>query len=595
MYSRFLIAVFTACFLCYAAGCSQDVIRSDHVEACYPNNDDPDAVVTNPNKNPPCSHKIPVGLAYSLPKGQVLLAAFRKPITAADVAKAQADVATAQQAVSDTTTKLQAVQTTQTKDAVPGESDAQKTQDKAAVDAAKAAQTAAQALAESAKANLEEIKSGLPKNTPAELAKANDDVSQAEATVKDDTDKHEAALQSGNAAEIKKTQDQLTKDQKDLDDKRKTQATIKAGTLTGKYVETFTLTPQAIVPDDALRYVANLNHGHWRDDTFKLSVVNGLLTSTNTQSTDQTSNIISSLASAAIGIVTFAGAGIPIIPPSDRTVARPADGKAPQTRIPPPDRCDYVYAKTFDPTNAIEVDAVNKDLHDPTVQAHIQLKSTFLASKHVVKAHSVQTYPQNSDEIDGLVYRAAAGVGVQVLPLFDVETGQNCALQAAPQAQFVQVFVPDTNAEFIAPAEAGALTTSSFQFNFSNGMLVDYNLSRPSEVASVASIPVDIVNKIMTIPTSILKLRLDYSTAQTTLATQNAALISAQGSEAVSLVNAKLSLETAETNLMTADINNPTARYNALTALVQAREALTAAIAAAAKANAAVTQPSSSK
>jgi hypothetical protein len=583
----------SACLLCLTAGCAQNVIRSDHVEACYTN---PDHQLANPNKDPPCSHKVPVGLAYSLPKGQVLIAAFRKPISAADAAKAQGDLATALQAVADNTTKLATAEATQAKNAVPGETDAQKAQDKAAVDAAKAALTAAQAQAQSAQSNLDEIKRGLPKNTPAELAKANDDVAQAEAAVKDDTDKHNEALKSGNAADIKKTQAQLDMDQKDLDDKRKKQTEIKAGTQSGKYMETFTLTPQAIIPDDTERFVANLNHGRWRDDTFKLSVVNGLLTSTNSQSTDQTSNIISSLASAAVGIVTFAGAGVPVIPPGSWAAAKPADDNVPQpTRIDPPKRCDYVYAKTFDPTSAREVAAINNELRDRETQAHIQLQSTFLMGKTAVTPHAIETYQEETKGVDGLVYRAAAGVGVQVVPFFDAKTGENCALQAAPQAQSVQVFVPDTNAEFIAPAEAGAMTASSFQYNFASGMLADFNLTRPSEVAAVASIPVDIVNKIMTIPTSILKLRLDYSTAQTTLATQNAALITAQGSEAVALVNAKLALETAETNLSTADINDPTARYNALTALVKAKQALADAIAAAAKANASATQPPSSK
>ncbi len=91
-----------------------------------------------------------------------------------------------------------------------------------------------------------------------------------------------------------------------------------------KYIETFTLTPLAIVPDDSQRFVANLSHSKWRDDTLKLSVVNGLLTSTAAQSTDQTASIVSSLVSAAVGIVTFVGAGIPIVPgangPSGRGV-----------------------------------------------------------------------------------------------------------------------------------------------------------------------------------------------------------------------------------------------------------------------------------
>ncbi len=122
-------------------------------------------------------------------------------------------------------------------------------------------------------------------------------------------------------------------------------------------------------------------------------------------------------------------------------------------------------------------------------------------------------------------------------------------------------------------------------------MLTDFNQTRPSEIAAAAAIPVDVVNKIMTIPTSILKLRLDYSTAETTLANQKASLITAQSGEAIALVNAKAALDTAATNLSTTELNDPTARYKALTGLVQAKQALADAIAAAAKANAAASQP----
>ena len=80
----------------------------------------------------------------------------------------------------------------------------------------------------------------------------------------------------------------------------------------------------SIIPDDTQRFVANLDHSSWRDDSVKLSVVNGLLTSSNTQSTDQSANIIESLASAAIGIVTFIGAGVPVVPPGVAPAAKPA-------------------------------------------------------------------------------------------------------------------------------------------------------------------------------------------------------------------------------------------------------------------------------
>src|SRR6266404_2949876 len=317
-----------------AAGCSHNVIRSDHVEGCY----------TNPAASgAPCDHSIPVGLAYSLPKGQVLLASFRKPITAADAAKAAADYGSAQTAVSEANGKLKEALAAQAKNAIAkGETDAQKAQDKAAVAAAQASVAAAEALRDASKLNLAVVQSGLPK-TPAQVKTAEDEMAKAQAQVDKDTEAYKKA-------NTEKAKQQLEQDTEILDAKKQSVADIKA-TLKGKYLETFALTPQAIIPDDTKRYVANLDHSHWRDDTFKLSAVNGLLTSTNTTSTDQSANIISSLAIAAVGLITFIGAGIPVVP-ATQAAARPENVAL---HTPEPDAgCNYSFARVFDPTDSGE-------------------------------------------------------------------------------------------------------------------------------------------------------------------------------------------------------------------------------------------------
>jgi hypothetical protein len=572
-----LLKVFACAATILVAGCADHVIRSDRTELC-----------SKTDPVPQCTHGVPVGLVYGLPKGQVLVAAFRKPVTAGDIAKAQSAVASGQQAVADATKALAAAQTTQQKNAVPGESDNQKAQDKAAVDAASASLSAAQASAESAKQNLEEVKKGAGTSTFAELK-------EKYAIVKGDREKlagAEEALQKaqigGKTAEIAAAKVQRDKAQKLLDDD--TALEQKTQEAQPKYLETFTLTPLSLVPDDTQRFVANLSHSPWRDDTLKLSVVNGLLTSTSAQSTDQTASIISSLVSAAVGIVTFAGgAGIPIIPGATD------HGKAPLAKpeaLEPPARCEYVFAQSFDPTDKTAVDAINAILADKDHEAHIKLVTTFSERNPAVIKHNIATFTDEPEHIDGLVYRTPVGVGVEVAPDLNATSSPFCQLQSLPQAQTLQVFVPDSNADFVVPADAGGLTASNFQFNFSNGMLTDFNQVRPSEIAAGTAIPVDIVNKIMTIPTSILKLRLDYSTAETSLANQKAALITAQSGEALALVNAKIALDTAEANLNTAEINEPTARYKALTALVQAKQALADAIAAAAKSASAAAAPS---
>lgn len=366
---------------------------------------------------------------------------------------------------------------------------------------------------------------------------------------------------------------------------KETLATVKTA-VGKKYIATFSLTPLPIVPDGRRQFVADLAHFQYRDDTLKLGVVNGLLTTASTESTDETPSIISSLVSAAVGLTTFIGAGTPVIPSG--AVAAPPSPAKPGA----PKNCAYAISTVFDPTNPSDINAINTKLKKASVQAHIRLRSSYVSriDRHPLQVAHLSPSPtaasgklKDARPIDGLVYRAAVATQVMLVPTRNAITTKNCPLEVMPKAQSIQVIAPDTNSEFIVPVKAGAMTSSSFNFGFSSGMLTDYDVVRPSEWAAVASVPVDIINKIMTIPTSIFKLRLDYSTAQTNLAKQQAALVTAKSQQALALINAKTALATAETQLMQADLNNPAARYAALTAIVQARQALANAIIAASK------------
>jgi hypothetical protein len=100
------------------------------------------------------------------------------------------------------------------------------------------------------------------------------------------------------------------------------QATLQTDTLTlkaaksaddlansnkNKWQEAATLTVLPIVPDPTARFTGRLHHNWTRDDTFKISLANGLLTSSSLTSTDQTPNLIVNLADTAISIATLAG------------------------------------------------------------------------------------------------------------------------------------------------------------------------------------------------------------------------------------------------------------------------------------------------
>ncbi|MDP3610231.1 MAG: hypothetical protein Q8R98_00100, partial [Rubrivivax sp.] len=99
--------------------------------------------------------------------------------------------------------------------------------------------------------------------------------------------------------------------------------------------------------------------------------------------------------------------------------------------------------------------------------------------------------------------------------------------------------LPDASTLFVTPVTAAAFTKVSNKHTFKDGMLVEVSLDKPSVVAAVASLPVEILKALVSIPASIIKLRVDYESQSEALATTQANVLKAQ----VDLLNAQKALE----------------------------------------------------
>ncbi|MEX3917901.1 hypothetical protein AB4Y43_16915 [Paraburkholderia sp. BR10872] len=373
-----------------------------------------------------------------------------------------------------------------------------------------------------------------------------------------------AAQAANDNTKISAAQAAKKTDQTALDQATTALAVAKANQ--GKWQESATLTVLAIAPDATARFTANLSHNWTRDDTLKISVINGLLTTSSSTSVGQTPNLIISLADTAITIATLGTGGFPGPAPAPAPGAHPA-----------PVSCYYSIAQVFDPLNEKEVSDLNGLLRD-NAHSNIKLSIPELSQK-LDPLEKPSTEPP---KISGLVYRVATVVDMQLVTNSSaMDPGSPCPLASYPAAQSITTVVPDSRTQFVFSSTAGSFTTTNLTFGFSNGMLTDYTAQRPSELMAIAGIPVRIATDIMQIPTSIFQARVNLDTQKTALVNGDTALKQAQIQQAASLNTAQTAVVNAQAALATATVGKSTSIVNAQTALVQAQTALKQAINAA--------------
>ena len=447
------------------------------------------------------------GWVYSLPKGQILLQASRRPITPQDYATATAAVATANAAVlKDETALTQAIQT--------------------------------------------QVDRLAKKPTPAQK------VADAEAVER-----------------IKK----VVEIDKLILEKSINYLQILQANGEGKGIETFNLSLQPVSPDRSARYMTNLNHSYFRDDTFKVAIKDGMLSTANTTTADRSVDAITSLAATGFSLAGFFGSGIPLIPKPEENIE-----VMPQTAQPKtfPLACTYELSMVFDPLNEEEVWQVSNALE----KAHAKIRLEVSGVEAIKKLdENVKTKRILQGEINGLVYRVPTAVTVTVAATSNDEvwsTGkfkignEECWLQSKPVAQSLISQLPDTQNTYAITTEAGPFTTTTQDYTFTNGMLVTHNVSRPSEImAPIAGIG-KIAQGIMEIPATILKFRYDNTKSTDELVNAQTKLIKDRASNAAAAFDAQVSLQNAKVALDKLRFSDTQTSYEAQTELLKAQQEL---------------------
>ena len=290
-------------------------------------------------------------------------------------------------------------------------------------------------------------------------------------------------------------------------------------------VEIKLLPPSA---DPAHGFRLNTSHNIFRDDSNHLVISNeGLLTSNDTTAIDRTGEIIVAL-SKAVGAVAELSSGGAIMLDKSRSPASVVEDAE-------PDECKNVPDKRI-----LIVDFTAKD--DVETQANKMLtcmgvRFEWLESKNSFDVE-VDDAIGGKGVLKGIAYRTPTEqwIKIQVCArayVKDCDPAVSNEVDTTPiptwrTSQVVVLKLPQAGPVSYLPQNASAFTKTTYKTKFQDGMLIDYDATRPSEFAEVASLPIRIVDGVFEGVSKVISLRTNVAKQKTELATQQKGQLEAQ-------------------------------------------------------------------
>lgn len=289
----------------------------------------------------------------------------------------------------------------------------------------------------------------------------------------------------------------------------------------GECRETASLTALPLAPDPQARYVMQHQTSAFRDDQLSVAVgANGLLGTTSAVATDQTRAVLLSVVEALAGFRMPKTANFQLF--RKATPGLESLGAAGSCPV-------YKASAVFDPSLATEIARVQAKLKKANSQ--LGLCAAGLPEKSLQAA---QAKPSA-----GFVYKGTRTVNLSIGTKLSQDGDTACTEASGSETATLNVVVPDATTRFVLPFDGVAFAKASTKHVFKDGMAVEFNVERNSSALAVASLPVDMLKALVSVPASIIKLRVDYET-------QSAAQINAQANvkaAELALINAQQKLE----------------------------------------------------
>lgn len=292
-------------------------------------------------------------------------------------------------------------------------------------------------------------------------------------------------------------------------------------------------------PDTSRHFVANLNHQKNVDDKLKITTTEaGLLQSVDATSTDKTPQIVADVAEIAISVFKIA-VGVPVTPPGPRMAEPPKPpektihcivGDKSEEKEPGNYKVTvfdviasaFTYEQIFDPTEDAALKEINLKLCQLSTLFELEIKpSPKPKTEPEANSNSPATAGAKSD-INGLAYRRQIPYTINLLKKVSSANVNKFSLKST------NVLLPNDAPISVLPLEAGMFVNTEYKTEFKNGMLTKVDATRPSEAAGFVSIPLNIVKRILALPTELLQLKIDYSSKDADLLKSQKNVIEAQ-------------------------------------------------------------------
>lgn len=259
---------------------------------------------------------------------------------------------------------------------------------------------------------------------------------------------------------------------------------------------------QPLVPDETQPRIAVLRHSYTRDDHLTITTTpSGLLAGANGVATDRTGDILVAVAQAAFAL--GGGGGVPMVA-HGLTPDDDGDGDEPVCH---PGK----YAQTIDFSDDKMIADFSKMLGDRATGFTLERRSGGVtgesknAPKLDGKSCPLGVLAPFDQGCDGLAYR-------RELPyLLELKQGETVA-------DVMMITMPQGSPVAYVPYNVGLFVKNEFNVTFADGMLVSSEVDKPSELLSLAKLPVDMARGVMTVLTDFIQLRVDYTGKQAALA-----------------------------------------------------------------------------
>lgn len=352
---------------------------------------------------------------------------------------------------------------------------------------------------------------------------------QAEAALKDAKDSLAATPAEGKEELTKQLAiaqawfDVLTKrlaNAKAAEKKAHEQRDLLSGNV-GKWVDSASLAFLPNVPDNSARFIALHNASAARDDALKIGVKDGLLSSSSATTTDQTPAILINLAGAASLPKASASRTLSVVN-KEKNVA--PDAKATECE---PFQASFV----FDPTNKDRVNGVKAAL--------LKRSNGTMRLEVAGLSDATPAVVEPKKDYGGYLYRPARAISASVLP---TTAKSNCFPSVQTALVQISSVVPDSSSTLVLPVTAAALVKSKVEHTFKDGMPVELSIDKPSELVAFSSLPLDLAKAVISVPASLIKVRVDYDSQATALAEGRLKLLNAQ----IALKKAQDAMDAAE-------------------------------------------------